>query len=264
MTPRLEMQIYFPPSLRYFEPKRMVFSTWTDHMPFGYDLIEAFRPRCLVELGAYAGQSYFTFCQSVKEHELETACYAVDTWEGDKHTQKYGEDIHASAAAHNEEEYAAFSTLLRMTFEEAAARFEPESIDLIHLDGLHTYAAVSNDFEVWYPKLKPGGLFLFHDIAARMQDFGAWRVWEELTREHETFAFHHGFGLGVLRKQGGDPDESQLLRALFGSPDEQQCVRAFYVYASRFKECERKVRRIRRIAARRRAEGAAKRKRAGV
>ncbi|MBT7718204.1 MAG: class I SAM-dependent methyltransferase, partial [Halieaceae bacterium] len=30
-----------------------------DHISFGYDLVEAIRPKRLVELGAYNGMSYF-------------------------------------------------------------------------------------------------------------------------------------------------------------------------------------------------------------
>ena len=43
--------IYFPPSLQRFEPKRMVFSTWVDHLPFAYDLVAAIRPKLIAETG---------------------------------------------------------------------------------------------------------------------------------------------------------------------------------------------------------------------
>ena len=83
------MAIYMPPSLRRFEPRRIVFSTWMDHLPFAYDLIEAVRPGLLVELGTYNGLSYFAFCQAMKEFEVDGLCYAVDSWEGDAHTDAY-------------------------------------------------------------------------------------------------------------------------------------------------------------------------------
>jgi len=93
------MNIYFPPSLRGYKPKRMVFSTWVDHLPFAHDIVEALRPRLLVELGTYNGLSFFGFCQSVQEHDIECLCYAVDTWEGDKHTDHYDDSIFRCAAA---------------------------------------------------------------------------------------------------------------------------------------------------------------------
>ena len=58
------VSLYLPPSIRDFEPRWIAFSTWMDHLPFGYDIVEALKPAILVELGTYSGLSYFTFCQS--------------------------------------------------------------------------------------------------------------------------------------------------------------------------------------------------------
>jgi hypothetical protein len=244
------MTIYHPPSVQGFVPRHMVFSTWTDHLPFGYDLVATTRPGALIELGVFHGQSYFGFCQSVVEQGLATRCYGVDTWLGDRHTSAYDERIHREVEEHNRTHYAGFSTLMRMTFEAAASRFDAESLDLIHLDGLHTYEAVRDDFRTWFPKLRAGGIFLFHDIRARLADFGVWRFWEELEREHETFAFDHGFGLGVLRKGGGHrEDDPDLLRLLFDSdPEERNRLRRFYAQASRQAELERKEIRRQKLA----------------
>lgn len=234
---------YLPKSLE-FVPKRMAFSTWVDHLAFGYDLIGALEPTVLVELGTQTGVSYFCFCQSVREHRLSTRCYAVDTWRGDAHTSSYDESVWQEVSAHNEANYADFSTLRRMLFEEALATFEPESIDLLHIDGYHTYEAVRDDFERWYPKVRPGGVVLFHDIAARLLDFGAWRFWAELTQEHETFWFKHGFGLGVLRKPGSSK-RAPLLDFLFSKDENTRSrLRAFYVHAAEHLELLRKKRRM--------------------
>lgn len=235
------MTVYFPPSLQGFVPRRMVFSTWVDHLPFGYDLVEALRPRHIVELGVQAGLSYFCFCQSVKEHGLSARCWAVDTWEGDAHTDPYDESIYHQVKRHNDEHYADFSTLLPMLFEEALPKFDDGSIDLLHIDGYHTYEAVKGDFESWYPKVSPGGIVLFHDIAARLRDFGAWRFWGEAVRTHpETFTFDHGFGLGVLRKPGGAQSSPPLLELLFSDESTQRRLRRFYVHACAHHEVLRK------------------------
>lgn len=225
--------IYFPPSLRGFVNKFTVFSTWVDHMPFAYDLVHELRPSIIVELGTQAGMSYFTFCQAVAEHGVPARCYAVDTWAGDEHTGAYDDSVYGKVAEHNAANYAAFSELLRMRFEEAIHRFEPESIDLLHIDGFHTYDAVRADFESWYPKVMPGGIVLFHDIAARMMDFGAWKYWDELTKAHTTFTFRHGFGLGVLRKPG-NARSGPLQDFLFsGDAETETRLRALYVHAAK-------------------------------
>jgi hypothetical protein len=244
------MLIFEPPSVKGFIPRYVVFSTWTEHLPFAYDLVAEVRPRTLVELGVYHGQSYFGFCQATVENNVATHCFGVDTWLGDRHTRAYDESIFTEVNEHNQAHYANFSTLLRMTFDQAADRFEPESLDIVHLDGLHTYEAVRQDFATWYPKLRPGGIFLFHDIRARLFDFGVWRYWLELERAHDSFAFDHGFGLGVLRKQGDDrAADPDLIRLLFSDdPDERRRLRRFYAHAARSAELERKDRRYHLLA----------------
>jgi predicted O-methyltransferase YrrM len=237
------MRIYFPPSFEFL-PKHMAFSTWVDHLPFGYDLIAALRPETLVELGTQTGVSYFCFCQAAREQGVELAAFAVDTWRGDAHTAAYDESIWESVRAHNAAEYADFSTLLRMLFEDAVQRFPDQSIDLLHIDGYHTYDAVRGDFELWYPKVKPGGIVLFHDVAARLLDFGAWRYWAELEAAHDTFLFRHGFGLGVLRKPG-PARASPLLELLFLKDERvREKLRSFYVHAAVDQELRRKKRRL--------------------
>jgi hypothetical protein len=240
------MSIYFPASLKYFDPKWVVYSTWIDHIPFGYDIVEAVKPELLVELGTYRGLSYFSFCQSVKDHGLDTLCYAVDTWEGDEHIKlkkMYDESAYQNVLMHNNDNYHGFSYLLKMLFNEALDSFNDESIDLLHIDGYHTYNAVSEDFKNWYPKVKPGGIILFHDIAARIKsDFGVWKFWEEYSSKYESFTFNHGFGLGVIRKSGGPPTDSLLVNLLFSNnATDKKTLRKIYVHASKYFKVCRKV-----------------------
>ena len=242
----MSTNIYFPPSLRGFEPRRMVFSTWVDHLPFAYDLVAAIRPQLLVELGVYNGLSFFTFCQAMVENDIDGVAYGVDCWEGDEHTDAYDDSIYKDVSTHAREHYRGITYLLKMFFNDALQHFDEDSIDLLHIDGLHTYEAVQEDFNNWYPKVKPGGIVLFHDVMARIKDFGAWKYFEELEASHpETFKFNHGFGLGVLRKPGGDRQPNQLLDLLFSSDEEEQKkLRQIYAHASHFLEARRQANRF--------------------
>ncbi len=193
---------------------------WSGHIPFARDLIELLRPSVFVELGTHLAESYFAFCQAIVESGTAGKAFAVDTWYGDIHTGSYGEEVFSEVDAHNREHYAAFSELFRMRFDEAAERFQPESIDLLHIDGMHTYEAVRHDFDNWWPKIKPGGLVLLHDAFVRTGDFGVWKLVEELREQSLPVAeFFHSNGLGIVVKPGPAPMEGIV--SLLMSGDER-------------------------------------------
>ena len=193
-------------------------SAWTEHTPFAMWAIDVLRPRVLVELGTHAGVSYCAFAQAVKTLGISCACYAVDTWEGDAHTNKseaaYAGNVYEDLKAHHDPRYAGFSTLVRSTFEAAVGSFADGSIDLLHIDGYHTYDAVRGDFETWQAKLSDRAVVLFHDINERGSDFGAWRFWDEVSRRYPSFHFLHGHGLGVLAVGPEQPDAMRWLTSL--------------------------------------------------
>jgi hypothetical protein len=203
---------------------------WSGHLPFAHDLVKALRPELLVELGTHYGESYFGFCQSIAENNVACSCYAVDTWVGELHAGTYDESVFNEVSAYNAALYSRFSYLLRTTFDAAVSNFADESIDVLHIDGLHTYDAVSHDFHIWHPKVKPGGIILLHDTSARHGDFGVWKFWNELKCLGSCFAFTHSWGLGVYRKPGNPSAAGgPLLEALFDSCNAyKEHIRNFY------------------------------------
>jgi hypothetical protein len=187
---------------------------WDGHLPFAFWCIEKLRPRTLVELGTHAGTSYFGFCQAVRRCQTETQCHAVDTWQGDVHAKAYGEEIFRDVDAYNQTHYAEFSHLLRMTFDEALARLEDNSIDLLHIDGFHTYEAVRHDFDTWLPRMSPRGVVLFHDSNVFRNQFGVWRLMRELESRYPHFHFPHSSGLSLFLPGAEPPPEAVWLTRL--------------------------------------------------
>lgn len=99
-----------------------------------------------------------------------------------------------------------------------------KQLDVLYLDGDHTYEGIKTDFEFYGPLVRPGGLIVFHDIVPDSQtrhgirtssDVGEVpKFWQELRPSHahteeivEDYE-QDGFGIGVLywhpREAAGD------------------------------------------------------------
>jgi hypothetical protein len=216
-------------SIVFSRPVRLVWPpSWTGHIPFAFWLVDALRPHSLVELGTLSGVSYSAFAQAVQTLSINTSCYGVDTWEGDEHAGFYGGDVFDEWSAFHDGHFSGFSRLLRSTFDEALARFADGSIDVLHVDGLHTYEAVRHDFESWLPKLSDRSVVLFHDVEVREREFEVWRYWDELRVRYPSFTFSHGYGLGVLAVGRNRATDIAWLTALDPSGDEAAHVRRVF------------------------------------
>lgn len=182
----------------------MKYSPWSGHRRFVYDLVANIRPECIVELGSYYGCSAFTFLQAIKDFDMKSYFYAIDTWEGDSFTKNdYRENIYDSYKNIQEKLFANQNAIMKKkTFDQACGDFEKESIDLLHIDGSHTYEDCRHDFETWFSKVSKDGIILFHDVSDDRLDgelLGSHLFWKEI-KEHysSTLEFSYSFGLGVL------------------------------------------------------------------
>lgn len=189
-------------------------TAWMGHVPFAMCLMDMVRPRRLVELGTHWGVSYCAFCQAIKELRLPTECFAVDIWESLQHPPSYGKGVLGNLKQHHDERYALFSKLLQSSFADALPHFEDSSIDVLHIDGCHTYEAVKYDFESWLPKMSNRGVILLHDTEVRDDEsFGVCRFWDEIKQNYPHFAFYQSCGLGMLAVGESIPEG---LRPLLG------------------------------------------------
>jgi hypothetical protein len=96
------------------------------------------------------------------------------------------------------QEYKHFSTLLKMSFSDATEVISDSSVDLLHIDGYHSYESVSEDFFSWLPKMAANGLILLHDIHVRRDTFGVYKLWAEIKEKYQTMEFVGSHGLGVV------------------------------------------------------------------
>jgi predicted O-methyltransferase YrrM len=74
-----------------------------------------------------------------------------------------------------------------------------QKLDLLFIDGDHSYGGVRSDFEMYSPLVRKGGLVAFHDIA----EGGTRDFWGEVKGSYQNLEIIHGggresMGIGVL------------------------------------------------------------------
>ena len=174
-------------------------TAWLGHIPFLFTLMEIVRPRRYVELGTHEGASFFAACQHIRSNNRYGEAVAVDLWQGDHQTGYYKEEVFDNFKFLLSRNFPGTGKFIRSYFSEAASCFEDGSIDLLHIDGLHTFDAVKEDYETWFPKLDKNGVIIFHDTNEFQADFGVWQFFEMIRGDAvQSFQFRHGHGLGVL------------------------------------------------------------------
>ena len=201
----------------YWPIETLTPSAWSGHIPFLFAVAALERPRRFVELGTHYGASFLAFCQTVRRLEFDCQPVAIDTWAGDAHAGHYDEAVFQSFAF-DLRRYEDFAAYLRMLFSEAAPDFAEGSIDLLHIDGLHTYEAVRDDYETWLPKMSDRGVILFHDTAVRERGFGVWRLWEEIRDRHLSIELRHSHGLGIACVGARETGLARLIRMTRDEP----------------------------------------------
>jgi hypothetical protein len=178
-------------------------SAWRGHGWFAIWLVNRVQPETVVDLGVDWGYSSFAFAAPGYG-----TVFAVDSFQQNYDKTPISKDILPPLPLHDaflSRQHAlraavGIDNVISMpgTFEQAAAVFRRNrwGIDILHIDGVHTSTAVKQDFEVWSPFLRAGGVVLFHDIGSAK---AVRRAFAGLpSSAGQKLAFLHSGGLGVL------------------------------------------------------------------
>lgn len=114
-----------------------------------------------VEIGVNKGYNASYICDIVKPKAL----YLIDPWDN-FFDPASGEIIGEIQYIATKQLLAPFvcCEIIRKTSAEAVRDFKDNSLDFVYIDANHSHEAVLNDLEIWYPKVKKGGIFSGHDF----------------------------------------------------------------------------------------------------
>jgi predicted O-methyltransferase YrrM len=166
-------------------------------------LVADLRPRTAMEIGTYRGGTLFIHSRLATP---DATLVSVDlpgsplgrVWRWAhtpifKRFTKRGQTLHLLRAdSHRRETQSAVSKLLN-----------GRQLDLLFVDGDHSYAGVRADFEMYSPFVRPGGVVAFHDIAMQPPPNEVVRFWNEIKPSYRHREILHrttkdAMGIGVI------------------------------------------------------------------
>ena len=148
-------------------------SAWLLH-----GLVRSMKPKVCVEIGSARGKSTCHIAQALREN-LDGRLYAIDPHHATDWNDA-GERDTLPALRRNLRAMGgeAYVEIIRSGSAEAARRWK-RPIDLLFIDGDHSYAGVKSDWDLFSPHLSRFGVAVFHDTTWAVNDFG-FKVREDL------------------------------------------------------------------------------------
>lgn len=165
-------------------------SGWTGHTNFAQWIVNELNPSTIVELGVDYGLSTLSFAIPNKGTIFGIDNFSGDHQTGFRNTEEFIRDKIKQLNIDN-------IVLIKTNFDDAV-KFWNKPIDILHIDGLHTYDAVKNDYQNWSRFVKEDGVILLHDTCITRDDFGVYKFFEEI--DLPKINFKHSCGLGVVSK----------------------------------------------------------------
>lgn len=127
-----------------------------------------------VEIGSYAGESSLIISSFDYVKKLD----CVDPFLIPEIEDRFKARMHHFM--NNKQQKKVF--LHKETSENYAKRVEDKSLDVVYIDGNHSYTSVVEDLSLWYPKIKNNGFICGHDYSKRFD--GVVKAVNEFTQEH--------------------------------------------------------------------------------
>ena len=145
----------------------------------------------ILEIGTWKGYSsrvWLDFFEPDKFMTMEKdEEVIVEEWIG----KKGCDSLYLKCDSHNEESLTKAKT------------FFHSEIDFLFIDGDHGYEGVKQDWEMYRPLVKPGGVIVLHDVVytALNPDVQVKPLWDELKRDNKYVEIKSGqdsTGMGVI------------------------------------------------------------------
>jgi predicted O-methyltransferase YrrM len=172
-----------------------------------YGLVRSLKPKVCVEIGSANGRSACFIGTGLRDNGFGKL-YAIDphsqtAWNDSGPTDTYA-IMRANLKRVGVRRYV---EVIRATSEVAAQSWQ-QPIDLLFIDGDHSYAGVKRDWDLFAPHMQPFGVTVFHDTLWNLRpdpalyraDMGVPRFVEELRQQgYPVVTIEQDFGVSLVQ-----------------------------------------------------------------
>lgn len=163
-------------------------SAWVGHANFAEWLVNRVQPKVTVDLGVDYGFSLFALASP----KIGTV-YGIDSFEADAHAGHH-EDNYDVVMEFKEKHNFDNVEVIKGWFSDIAQTWD-KPIDILHIDGLHTLEAVTEDWNNWSKFVPDTGVIIMHDVIS-FPELGAFYNQIQVPKAY----FEHSAGLGIAVK----------------------------------------------------------------
>lgn len=167
--------------------------------------VRTLNPANVLEIGTAAGGTLFLWTRLAQPHAVIVSIDLPGGKFGNGYSRGRAGVYRRFAGKNQQLHLLREDSHVATTLEKTRQLFGGRQVDLLFIDGDHTYDGVKRDWEMYSGLVRSGGMIVFHDIAANYEDIQVKRLWDsiKLDSEHREYAVHPKgyFGIGVLVKQ---------------------------------------------------------------
>jgi predicted O-methyltransferase YrrM len=159
----------------------------------------------VMEIGTAKGGTLFLFCQVASPMAKMISADLPGGKFGGGYSSSKNKLYKTFAKANQEIILIRKNTHEIETLDEVKTVLNEQNLDFLFIDGDHTYKGVKEDFEMYSPLVRKGGVIAFHDIAKHptQTECEVNKFWEEIRKNYKFDEFVDNwlqgtYGIGVL------------------------------------------------------------------
>ena len=168
------------------------------YIPIIAALLEVYRPRRYVEIGADFETSIFAVCQHMNSNGKYGEAIAVGDWSDAREQERYGDETFKGFKAILGSEFPKIGKFIRGT-DAAVSVFREKSVDFLHVNGVRSFKDATDIFGQWRTRLTDDAVVLIQNTNEVTAGLGVWQCFENLREQASaSFQFSYGNGIGIL------------------------------------------------------------------